>query len=71
VANQFEISSCSESNLNGRWFDSPNGHNFMGIIWEKWLGDYSLAKTRMLIRPKELWFNSEEDEAPLSPPDDP
>ncbi|XP_011204523.2 angiopoietin-2 [Bactrocera dorsalis] len=43
---------CSEANLNGIYRQTPNGHNFVGIIWEQWHGDYSLYKTRMLIRPK-------------------
>ena len=45
--------SCFESNLNGEYFESPeeNGY-FQGIIWELWLGDYSLKATRMMVRPK-------------------
>lgn len=43
---------CSEANLNGIYRQTPNGHNYVGIIWEQWRGDYSLFKTRMLIRPK-------------------
>jgi hypothetical protein len=45
----------------------------MGIIWERWLGDYSLAKSKMMIRPKEVWFNNDEElyESPIGSPDDP
>ncbi|XP_004518306.2 angiopoietin-2 [Ceratitis capitata] len=45
---------CSEANLNGIYRETPKGHNYVGIIWEQWRGDYSLFKTRMLIRPKKL-----------------
>jgi hypothetical protein len=65
--------SCSESNLNGKYYETPTDHRFMGIIWERWLGDYSLAKTKMMIRPKEVWFNNDEElyESPIGSPDDP
>ena len=35
--------SCFEANLNGEYFIDPkdNGY-YRGIIWELWLGDYSL-----------------------------
>ena len=35
--------SCFEANLNGEYFSDPkdNGY-YRGIIWELWLGDYSL-----------------------------
>ena len=38
--------------------DEPedNGY-YRGIIWELWLGDYSLAETRMMIRPGDLTEN--------------
>ena len=34
--------------------DKPedNGY-YRGIIWELWLGDYSLKETKMMIRPAE------------------
>ncbi|XP_067619944.1 uncharacterized protein [Eurosta solidaginis] len=51
---------CSEANLNGIYRETPNGHNYIGIIWEQWRGDYSLLKTRMLIRPKN-WLNIHEN----------
>ena len=47
------IFSCAESNLNGIYFEEPTGHSYAGILWEHWLGDYSLKATRMMIRPKE------------------
>ena len=30
-----------------------NGY-YRGIIWELWLGDYSLKAARMMIRPKDF-----------------
>ena len=46
------LSSCFEANLNGEYFSDPtdNGY-YRGIIWELWLGDYSLKETKMMIRP--------------------
>ena len=45
------ISSCFESNLNGEYFSNPKSNGYYrGIIWELWLGDYSLKETRMMIR---------------------
>lgn len=44
--------SCSEANLNGVYHNTPLGHNYVGIMWELWRGDYSLKKTRMMIRPR-------------------
>ena len=51
------IFSCFEANLNGEYFteDEENGY-YRGIIWELWLGDYSLKETKMMVRP--LTFNS-------------
>jgi len=44
--------SCFESNLNGEYFTKPDNNGYYrGIIWELWLGDYSLKSTRMMIRP--------------------
>ncbi|KAI8129489.1 Techylectin-5B [Lucilia cuprina] len=43
---------CSEANLNGLYHHSPLNHNYIGIMWELWHGDYSLKKTRMMIRPR-------------------
>ena len=53
-------SSCFESNLNGEYFPSPedNGY-YRGIIWELWLGDYSLKSAKMMVRPSN-WRESRE-----------
>lgn len=48
----FFICSCIEANLNGVYQTSPLGHDFVGIIWYGWLGDYSLRSVRMMIREK-------------------
>lgn len=48
----FILCSCSEANLNGIYHFTPLNHNYIGIIWELWRGDYSLKKTRMMIRPR-------------------
>uniref|UniRef100_A0A1A9WFP4 Fibrinogen C-terminal domain-containing protein n=1 Tax=Glossina brevipalpis TaxID=37001 RepID=A0A1A9WFP4_9MUSC len=45
---------CAETNLNGIYHHTPLHHNYIGIIWESWLGDYSLRETRMMIRPKQI-----------------
>ena len=46
--------SCFESNLNGAYFSDPvkNGY-YQGIIWELWLGDYSLKSAKMMVRPRD------------------
>ncbi|KAG8189463.1 hypothetical protein JTE90_018116 [Oedothorax gibbosus] len=43
---------CFEANLNGPYHPEPteNGY-FLGIIWERWKGDYSLKTAEMKIRP--------------------
>ncbi|KFM58264.1 Techylectin-5B, partial [Stegodyphus mimosarum] len=43
---------CFEANLNGPYHTNPteNGY-FLGIIWERWQGDYSLKSSEMKIRP--------------------
>ncbi|CAH1175672.1 unnamed protein product [Phaedon cochleariae] len=42
---------CFESNLNGQYFRDPDESNyFRGIIWEQWLGNYSLKKSVMMVR---------------------
>lgn len=46
------VYSCSEANLNGIYHFTPLGHNYNGIMWELWHGDYSLKRTRMMIRPR-------------------
>lgn len=71
------IFSCIEANLNGIYQLNPFNNNYVGIIWEKWLGDYSLKSTKMMIRPKVNWSNynhNENDESKeinRRPPDDP
>lgn len=44
--------SCIDANLNGIFRTKPNDNNYIGIIWDRWLGDYSLKSVKMLIRPK-------------------
>ncbi|KAJ8921905.1 hypothetical protein NQ315_008538 [Exocentrus adspersus] len=45
---------CFESNLNGVYHRRPNDNNyFRGIIWEHWLGNYSLKKTVMMVKSKD------------------
>lgn len=49
--------SCFESNLNGEYHTDPRDNDYYrGIIWELWLGDYSLRATEIKIRP--LAFDS-------------
>lgn len=58
-------SSCAESNLNGVYRDEPLGddsRSYHGIFWEHWHGDYSLKATKMMIRPKDVWFTNPADE---------
>nr|XP_023015878.1 fibrinogen alpha-2 chain-like [Leptinotarsa decemlineata] len=44
---------CFESNLNGIYYRKPNENSyFRGIIWEHWLGNYSLKKTIMMVKPR-------------------
>ena len=49
------LPSCFESNLNGEYFlvGEDNGY-YRGIVWELWLGDYSLKSAVMMVRPREL-----------------
>lgn len=65
------IYSCTEANLNGIYRDTPRGHNYNGIVWEHWLGDYSLKSAKMMIRPRDLWFNDDGTDVFLESPDDP
>ena len=60
--------SCFEANLNGEYFSDPtdNGY-YRGIIWELWLGDYSLKETKMMIRPAA--FKPNERASNIFPPD--
>lgn len=66
--------SCIEANLNGIYQFNPFNNNYVGIIWEKWLGDYSLKSTKMMIRPKVNWSNhneSDDENKENRHPDDP
>nr|XP_029718455.1 angiopoietin-2-like [Aedes albopictus] len=62
------FNSCAESNLNGIYYaENPRSHKSTGILWEPWLGDYSLKSTIMMIRPRDMW--NTEDESVPSPQD--
>ena len=67
--NIHSLFSCFESNLNGEYFGpgDDNGY-YRGIIWELWLGDYSLKSVAMMVRPQDL---AQTSLAPLAglPPD--
>ena len=67
--NKYAFCSCFESNLNGEYFGpgDDNGY-YRGIIWELWLGDYSLKSVAMMVRPQDL---AQTSLAPLAglPPD--
>lgn len=66
--------SCLEANLNGVYRTQPIDNNFVGIVWEHWLGDYSMKSTQMMIRPKIEWNNDvdgSEVNSNSRPPDDP
>ena len=67
--NKYFNFSCFESNLNGEYFGpgDDNGY-YRGIIWELWLGDYSLKSVAMMVRPQDL---AQTSLAPLAglPPD--
>jgi len=67
--NKYSLFSCFESNLNGEYFGpgDDNGY-YRGIIWELWLGDYSLKSVAMMVRPQDL---AQTTLAPLAglPPD--
>ncbi|XP_050305716.1 angiopoietin-2-like [Anthonomus grandis grandis] len=42
---------CFESNLNGIYYSRPFINDyFRGIIWEHWLGNYSLKKSLMMVK---------------------
>uniref|UniRef100_A0A182JMY0 Fibrinogen C-terminal domain-containing protein n=1 Tax=Anopheles atroparvus TaxID=41427 RepID=A0A182JMY0_ANOAO len=65
------FNSCAESNLNGKYYlEHPRAHKSTGILWETWLGDYSLKSVKMMIRPKDVW-NKDEDVAEGDTPQDP
>ena len=58
--------SCFESNLNGEYYTQPWEHQYRGIIWEMWLGDYSLRATEIKVRPTSYSF-SESSGGPTLP----
>ncbi|XP_053691325.1 angiopoietin-2-like [Sabethes cyaneus] len=56
------FNNCAESNLNGKYYtDNPKSHKYTGILWETWLGDYSLKSSTMMIRPRENWSDDNDD----------
>lgn len=57
--------------MNGIYQKTPLGHDFVGIIWEGWMGDYSLKSSRMMIREKSRGEIDENIDAAASPPEDP
>lgn len=62
--------SCAESNLNGKYYpENPRAHKSTGILWESWLGDYSLKTSIIMIRPKDTWNRDEESSAAEAPQD--
>uniref|UniRef100_A0A182PGU2 Fibrinogen C-terminal domain-containing protein n=1 Tax=Anopheles epiroticus TaxID=199890 RepID=A0A182PGU2_9DIPT len=65
------FNSCAASNLNGKYYlENPRSHKSTGILWESWLGDYSLKAAKMMIRPKDTW-NRDEDQSENDAPVDP
>lgn len=36
--------------MNGNYYKYPLKSNYQGLIWESWLGNVSLKKTKMMIR---------------------
>ncbi|XP_017768499.1 PREDICTED: angiopoietin-related protein 7-like [Nicrophorus vespilloides] len=45
------FNSCFEANLNGMYRDvSEDAGYYGGIIWEPWLGNYSLKRSEMMVR---------------------
>ncbi|XP_037779578.1 uncharacterized protein LOC119576102 isoform X6 [Penaeus monodon] len=60
--------SCFESNLNGDYFTSPKDNDYYrGIIWELWLGDYSLRATEIKIRPASFSGSAATPDFPYPP----
>ncbi|XP_055639645.1 angiopoietin-2-like [Toxorhynchites rutilus septentrionalis] len=60
--------SCAESNLNGIYYtDEPKSHKSTGILWETWLGDYSLKSSTMMVRPRDVWMTDNEETVPQDP----
>ncbi|XP_058117507.1 angiopoietin-2-like [Anopheles ziemanni] len=66
------FNSCAESNLNGKYYlENPRAHKSTGILWETWLGDYSLKSVKMMIRPKDVWNKDDEVSSDAETPQDP
>ncbi|KFM71328.1 Techylectin-5B, partial [Stegodyphus mimosarum] len=43
---------CDASNLNGKYLNGMNPHEYQGVYWHEWQGpSYSLMFTQMMIRP--------------------
>ncbi|CAL4061335.1 unnamed protein product [Meganyctiphanes norvegica] len=64
--------SCFESNLNGEYHTDPKENDYYrGIIWELWLGDYSLKATEIKIRPSSFRMSEEDDAFPTPYPGPP
>ncbi|XP_049853792.1 uncharacterized protein LOC126335000 isoform X2 [Schistocerca gregaria] len=73
--------SCFEANLNGVWFAPGQPRpSYRGIIWQYWLGDRSLRRVTMMIRPRdppptigdsEFEERSSDDVPPIDIPEDP
>lgn len=55
---------CFESNLNGIYYRNPSSNGyFRGIIWEHWLGNYSLKRSTMMVKSKgKIFYQSPFDE---------
>ncbi|XP_053677319.1 angiopoietin-2-like [Anopheles nili] len=64
------FNSCAESNLNGKYYLENPQNQSTGILWESWLGNYSLKSAKMMIRPKDTW-NKDEDPSETDKPIDP
>jgi Fibrinogen beta and gamma chains, C-terminal globular domain len=54
--------SCSESNLNGVYHNESLEDDLsseeIGIFWKNWMGNSALKATKMMVRPKDVWFSS-------------
>ncbi|XP_064113048.1 uncharacterized protein LOC135219860 isoform X2 [Macrobrachium nipponense] len=62
--------SCFESNLNGEYYINPEDNDYYrGIIWELWLGDYSLKATEIKVRPASFSNGGQDGGDPKKPGD--
>ncbi|XP_055854919.1 angiopoietin-2 [Episyrphus balteatus] len=64
------FNNCAEANLNGVFHNTPLGHNYVGIVWDQWHGDYSLRSSKMMLRPK-VWPKEREEETYNGSSEDP